>query len=357
MLCSRERIARILSRKPADRIGLFEEFWTDTQRAWQGKFDQESTVLLPNHKLDMEKGWAFDFTADVRFTPYVQEETEDTIVLLDGNGATLRQHKQHVSTPEHIDFRCNRPEIWYEEFKPLLQKTVGRIDQNGYNRQAQKSKEEESFLLCGSWNVFQNMVNLCGHETLLMAMVLEPDWVRDMVAVFSSLAINLHESLFLKSGLPDGLFLMEDLGYKLSPFMSPAMFREYIKPAYKEICEFAKSFKLPVLFHSCGFMEPMIPDLIEVGIDCLTAIEVKAGMDIVHLFKKYGDRLSFMGGIDTLALSTNNRTIIEAELQRVIPLLKTGHGYILSSDHSIPDTVTYETYCWFVERGLALGKS
>ncbi|MCL2791441.1 MAG: hypothetical protein FWD79_12540, partial [Desulfobulbus sp.] len=167
---------------------------------------------------------------------------------------------------------------------------------------------------------------------------------------------HLHEILFSQYGLPDGIFLIEDLGYKYRMFMSLDMFREFIKPAYKEICSFAKGHGLPVLFHSCGFVEPLVPDLIDVGISCLTAMEVKAGMDVVRLFNNYGDALSFMGGIDTRVLSSNDRVLIENELQSKVPILRTGNGYILSSDHSIPDDVTYETYCWFVERGTELGR-
>lgn len=353
---SKERIINILARQPADRIGLFEEFWDDTLAAWAEHVDPAGQVLLPaGYQLDMEKGWPFNFTADVFFQDVVVEETSETKLVLDGNGALLRKHKLHTSTPEHVGFRCNNRESWFEEFRPLLQSTAGRIDFAGYAASSRRSRICSSFMLCASWNVFQLMVNLCGHEHLLVAMALDPEWVGDMVAVYSELAIHLHEELFAVQGLPDGLFIMEDLGYKFRPFISPDMFRELIKPAYQRLCSFAKSLRLPVLFHSCGYVEPFVPDLIDAGIDCLTALEVKAGMDLAGLFRKYGDRLSFMGGIDTRVLCTNDRQAIEAELQGKIALLKSGHGYILSSDHSIPDTVSYETYCWFIKRGLELG--
>jgi len=354
-MTSKERIKNILARKNTDRIGLFEEFWTDTQAAWNGHFDNDGTIILPNHALDMEKGWAFNFIANVDFAPVQVGETDDTVILLDGNGATLRQHKHHVTTPEHVSFRCDNQDVWLDEYKSMLKLTENRIDWGGYDVKVRRSRAHDSFLMCSSWNVFQNIVNLCGHENLLMAMALTPKWVHDMVATYSELAINLHEELFAKCGLPDGIYLMDDLGYKHRMFMSADMFREFIKPAYVRICSFAKSLNLPVLFHSCGYVEPIVSDLIDAGIDCLTAMEVKAGMDVVRLFHSYGDRLSFMGGIDTRVLSSNDQPAIEAELQSKIPVLKTG-GYILSSDHSIPGDVTYETYCFFAERGLELGR-
>lgn len=356
-LNGKERISRILARKPAGRIGLFEEFWDDTLTAWSGHLDEDGAVALPEGSaLDMEKAWPFNFTADIHFKEQILEETAETVLVLDGNGATLRRHKLHASTPEHVRFRCGSPGIWRDEYLPLLRNADDRLDFIGHARSIRRARRMGSFLMCASWNVFQSMVNLCGHENLLAAMALEPEWVRDMVNVYTELAIRLHEELFAACGLPDGLFLMEDLGYKFKPFMSPVMFREFIKPAYARLCSFAKGLGLPVLFHSCGFVEPFVPDLIDAGIDCLTAMEVKAGMDVTRLFRDFGDRLSFMGGIDTRALCSNDWGVIEAELQRVVPVLKAGHGYILSSDHSIPDTVTYDTYCWFIKRGLEMGK-
>lgn len=356
-MSGRERISRILARRPADRIGLFEEFWGDTLAAWRGHVGAGGDVELPGGlRLDMEKAWPFNFTADVHFREQIIEETAETVLALDGNGATLRRHKLHASAPEHVGFRCGSREVWLGEFKPLLQNSGGRIDFEGYRGNMLRAGRHGSFLLCSSWHVFQLIANLCGHETLLAAMALEPDWVRDMVAAYSDLSIRLHESLFSECGLPDGLFVMEDLGYKFRPFMSPAMFAEFIKPAYARLCSFAKGLGIPVLFHSCGFVEPFVPGLVEAGIACLTAMEAKAGMDVVRLFRAYGDRLSFMGGFDTRVLCANDPQAVEAELQRIVPALKAGHGYILSSDHSIPDTVAYETYCRFVERGLALGR-
>ncbi|MBI3921540.1 MAG: hypothetical protein HY318_09000, partial [Armatimonadetes bacterium] len=94
---------------------------------------------------------------------------------------------------------------------------------------------------------------------------------------------------------------------------------------------------------------------IEAGIDCLQVIEVKAGMDLLKLYHDFGDHLSFMGGIDVRVLYTNDRAKIDAELEAKIPVVKGNNGYILHSDHSIPNTVDFDTYEYFVRRGLELG--
>ena len=104
-----------------------------------------------------------------------------------------------------------------------------------------------------------------------------------------------------------------------------------------------------------------VPEVVAEGedtitIDGLQVIEIKAGMDLLRIYKNYGDKIALMGGIDVRALYSNDRKIIDAELESKIPAVKERFAYFLHSDHSIPKTVEYETYKYFVEKGLELGK-
>ena len=170
------------------------------------------------------------------------------------------------------------------------------------------------------------------------------------------LTVELQEILFEKEGVPDESGIMKIWGFKQRPFMSPAMYKEIIQPGHKLTMDFAHSKNLPVIVHSCGFVEPLVPGLLEAGMDCLQVIEVKAGMDLLRLYESYGDVLSFMGGIDVRTLYSNDKSIIDAELEAKIPVVKGKFGYVLHSDHSIPNTVNYDTYRYFIEKGLDLGR-
>jgi uroporphyrinogen decarboxylase len=191
---------------------------------------------------------------------------------------------------------------------------------------------------------------------MLMGMALDPGWVCDMVETYSDLTIQMQEMLFAQEGFPDGIWYYEDMGYKQHPFMSPRMYREIIQPAHTKTISWAHQHKLPVIMHSGGYVEPLLPYMIEAGIDCLQVIEVKAGMDLLKLYKNYGDHLSFMGGIDVRVLYNNDRTEIDAELNSKIPVVKGNYGYVLHSDHSIPNNVHPETYQYFIEKGMELGR-
>lgn len=189
-----------------------------------------------------------------------------------------------------------------------------------------------------------------------MGMALDPAWVKDMVMTYTNLTINHLEVLFVEQGRPDGMFFYEDMGFKFKPFMSPAMYRDIIFPGHKLLFDYAHSIGCRVIVHSCGYVEPLVPGLIEAGMDCLQAMEVKAGMDLPTLFKQFGEKIAFFGGIDTRVLASNDRALIDEELLKKIPLVvNNGGGYILHSDHSEPPEVDYETMWYFIRRGREIG--
>ena len=355
-MTSIERISRIFARKPVDRVGLFEHFWGDTRKKWAAEGHLGANEDPHDHfGYDLQTCWPFSYVADLDFVPEVLEETSDTILTRDGNGAVLRRHKLHDATPEHVDFAVKERAAWEDLIKPRLEPDPRRINFDAYRAARDAARRADRFFCWSGVNVFELMHPVCGHEHMLVGMALDPDWVRDMASTYAELTIALQEILFAREGYPDGIWFYEDMGFKERPFMSPDMYREIIQPYHKRTFDYAKSHDLPIVVHSCGYVAPLVPGLLEAGIDCLQVIEVKAGMDLLKLHRDYGDRLSFMGGIDVRTLYTNDRRDVDRELETKIPTVMQGYGYVIHSDHSIPDTVEYDTYRYFVERGLELG--
>lgn len=106
------------------------------------------------------------------------------------------------------------------------------------------------------------------------------------------------------------------------------------------------------MVHSCGYVAPLVPGLIEAGMDCLQAMEVKAGMDLAVLAKEFGDRIAFCGGLDVRLLVANDRKGMQAEIERKLAAVReAGSSYIVHSDHSIPPEVSHDTLQWFFETG------
>jgi uroporphyrinogen decarboxylase len=154
----------------------------------------------------------------------------------------------------------------------------------------------------------------------------------------------------------DAGWIADDLGYRNGVFFSPAMYRELLMPAHKLICDFFKRRGKRMLMHSDGNVKALIPILIEMGVDCLQPLEVKAGMDVVALKRDFGDRLALFGGIDARAMAESDPRIIEHEIAAKVPLAKRGGGYLFHSDHSIPDNVSFAQYCRVMELAQRYGK-
>ncbi len=359
-MTSIERVYNALERKKVDVLPAGVWPWESTVKRWvsQGHICQDEDVYehfeqdIRCHVGDLKSA------ANLDFKEQVLEETENTILILDGNGAKLRRQKNSVSTPEHVDFTVKDRNGWLEHIKPhLLKVDRRRIPFDAYRKEKQLARQKQRFMCWHGMAPFELMHPVCGHENLLIGMALDAQWVKDMVTTYVDFTINHLEVLFCEEGLPDGVWFSEDMGFKHKSFMSPQMYKEIMFPGHKRLFDFAHSKKLKVVLHSCGFIEPLIPGLIEAGIDCLQGMEVKAGMDLVGLFRKYGDRISFFGGIDERVLISNDRSQIDEELlSKIPPIISGGGGYILHSDHSEPPEVEYDTVRYFIKKGREIAQ-
>ena len=352
-----ERVENALLRKKVDLLPVHMAPWKKTIELWkkEGHIKDDEDVF-EHFDDDIRQGGFIDFVADMDYKETVIEETETTVLKINGNGAKLRWHKGNEGTPEHVDFNVKDKRGWEELIKPhLIEVDNRRIAFEDYRDNKKKASHKSKYFCWGGVGPFEQMHPVCGHENLLMGMALDPDWVKDMVMTYAQFTINHLEILFAQEGIPDAIWFFEDMGYKFKPFMSPQMYKEIIFPGHKYLFDFAHSKGCKVIVHSCGYVEPLIPDLIEAGMNCLQALEVKAGMDLPVLFKKFGDKITFFGGVDARSLMSNDYTQIDNELQqKVLPVIQAGGGYILHSDHSEPPQVKYETMKYFIERGRHL---
>ena len=358
-MTSIERFINVLDHKPVDQTPIAVSPWGATVERWKREEHIGPDEDVAEHfGQDIRTGGWLNSVVDLEFQSVVVEETDETILRLDGNGATLRAHKLHDSTPEHVDFTVKDRKTWEEFAKPrLVEFDRRRIPFEGYRQAKAFAAEKQRYYCWAGVAPFEQMHPLCGHEYMLMGMALDPEWVQDMVQTYTDLTLKHLEVLFAEEGKPDGMFFYEDMGFKTQPFMSPAMYREIMQPGHKRLFDYSHSLGCKVIIHSCGHVAPLVPGLTEAGMDCLQAMEVKAGMDLPTLFRDFGDRISFYGGVDVRTLISNDRKRIDEEMdKKILPVVTGGGGYILHSDHSEPPEVDYDTMRYFVERGRKLGR-
>lgn len=128
-----------------------------------------------------------------------------------------------------------------------------------------------------------------------------------------------------------------DIGSQRGMMLSPALWRDQIKPHSGKLISTFKDMGLATFYHSCGSIVPVIDDLIEVGLDILDPIQVNAeGMAPEELFPAFGDRLSFHGAIDEVELlpHATPREVYE-ETTRTIDILGPNGGYIIAPSHQV----------------------
>jgi uroporphyrinogen decarboxylase len=157
-------------------------------------------------------------------------------------------------------------------------------------------------------------------------------------------------SLFEEGGLPDGVWVYEDLGYRDRLFCSVGMLEELIFPYYTELVDFFHGYDLPVVLHSCGYQEPMIPLAVKAGFDALNPMEVKAGNDILKYAELYRDDLCFIGGLDAMVLESGDRPLIKKEVTKLVKgMRERGARFIYGSDHSLSPNISYSDYQYSLE--------
>jgi uroporphyrinogen decarboxylase len=179
-----------------------------------------------------------------------------------------------------------------------------------------------------------------GMQEGLMDLLLRPELAE---AFFERLtdAICRSQELFLREAgdLIDVHFLGDDFGTQSGTIASPDFLRAVILPRWARIVRVVRTHTAArVFFHSCGAIEPLIPDLIEMGVDVLNPIQLTCtGMEPSALKSKYGREISFWGGgVDTQSvLARGSAEEVRAEVRRRVSELAPGGGFVFTPVHNI----------------------
>ncbi len=355
----KERMLNSLSNKPVDFFPRGDGLWGETAKKYieQGKL-KEGEDHVTHFDMSYRGGGWLNSGGDIDVGDVTIEENGETRLVKNSNGAILRYWKSQSGTPEHVDFTVKDRDGWEKLVKPHLVKVDRRRIPFEEYRNVKKLAASEGRAF--GWHgvaPFEQMHPVCGHEYMLMGMALDPDWVKDMVMTFSEFTLMHLDVLFKEEGLPDYMWFYEDMGLKERPFMSPAMYEDIIQPGHAKLFKYSHAKGLKVIVHSCGFVEQLVPGLVDAGMDCLQAMEVKAGMDMPRIAKKFGGKIAFCGNIDIRIIASNDRKQIDAELERkILPVVEAGSGFIVHSDHSIPPEVEHDSLVYFFEQGSKMAQ-
>lgn len=191
----------------------------------------------------------------------------------------------------------------------------------------------------------------------MLDLALRPDWARAIMdRVQAYLFERTRRILVAGGGRIDMVEYNDDVGSQRGLLLSPSMWRERLKPRMRQFVQLCRSFGAKVRYHSCGGIRPIIPDLIEIGVDVLNPIQTQAtDMDPRGLKAEFGSRITLNGGIDTQNLLpyATRRQVYDAVSSLLDDLGRDG-GYILAPSHVFQGDVPVENV--LAVYAAALGK-
>jgi len=203
---------------------------------------------------------------------------------------------------------------------------------------------------------FEMYWRLRGMEEAILDMVTDPDLADEMLRRCAGFSIELAQAACDQFAL-DWLWTGDDVASQLSMLMSPQTWRLLIKPHLARVAGVGKRKGLWVAYHCCGALRPIIPDLIEIGIDVLNPVQCTCpGMDPLDLKAEFGKQISFMGGVDTQGVLPCGtvREVRRATARLIEGMTRDGGGYILAASHTIPpETPDDNIFAMYAEAGIS----
>ncbi len=351
-MSDRERFNNQMHYKPIDRCFNMEfGYWDENFTSWNIFKDNNITN---NEQADLF--FNFDtihtISGNIWMKPPFEErvvsesETSKTIINADGLTAEVPKDS-HDTIPHFLTSSITTPDDWKK-----IKKERFRIDDPGRILDIGKLKamhpENRDYPLgihCGS--MIGKIRDMLTFEGLCYAIYDYPEMVEDMVETCCQLVESSLDQLLPHFDF-DFASGWEDICFKNGPIVPPEYFKNVIMPRYKRIKAKLVKYGIDIWYTDCdGDVRPILPYLLEGGINCLFPFEVNGCSHPKELLEEYGKDLRIMGGVDKMKLK-EGRDAIDRYLDSIAPLVERG-GYIPFCDHRCPPDVKEDYYLYYLD--------
>lgn len=200
-------------------------------------------------------------------------------------------------------------------------------------------------ILGGDWSPFwHDAIDLVGMENLYLKMYDAPEFVDALLEHIVNYYAQSSRRMFDEAGdLIDIFFIGNDFGSQTGPLLSPELFQRFMLPHLKRLIHLGHDYGLLVQLHCCGGFEPLLPAMIDAGLDAVHAIQPCChGMELTLLKEKYGDAIVFNGCIDShhVLIEGDSPEFVRQRTLDVLRIMAPGGGYIAGASH---DSILEET--------------
>lgn len=274
------------------------------------------------------------------------DETDEQRIFRDHLGRTCQLLKKTATIGLPIDFPVRTMDDWLG-LKPMYQFSDARIDWQQVAR-AKAARESGALTHAGIPGAYDTGRELMGEEELSIAFYEQPELVHDIVNTITETSVQVLERIS-REVVIDQLSVHEDFAGRSGPLIGPVQIREYLLPHYQRVWQMLRQ-RGSSLFQldTDGNINIVIDDLLDCGLTNIYPMEPAAGMDIVQVRNRYGERLGMSGGIDKHVLRQGKAEIRrELEYKLLAPGMKTGIAFGL--DHRIPNGTPLDHYRYYVQ--------
>lgn len=353
---SRERVLIALNHQEPDRVPLDYSGEPEVSEALQAHYGLHSHEELLRHlHVDLRH-------VGLRFRDAYQPLHTDPLQDIWGTRRTPRtQHSGYIwyHPLAHLDTQKDLDDYPFPD--------PDALDYEAYPHELDAAGDFAR--IGGSGNrILWTGIEMVGTEQFNYMLIERPDLIHALLKRITDYYYEVAARCYpLVRGKLDIVSHGSDFGTQRDIWMSLPMWREFVKPHFARLFTIAKEHGFKVFLHSDGAIRKLIPDLIEMGLDILDPIQVRAvGMDPVALKRDFGDRLAFHGAIDVqYTLPFGTREEVHAEVLERIQTLGKGGGFILNNSHTLlpefplGNVVTmYETAYGagqYTEKGMSAG--
>jgi uroporphyrinogen decarboxylase len=313
--------------------------WSELMDYFRGKYGFQDAAAVLDF-LDTDFRWAFvDYRGP---SPAVEEQTQPTV----------KHHSKdvtvgplaHATTIQEVEALPWPDPAWWQA-----------SDYGAFSR----AWPEHARVLCIGWTpLFWGACDAFGMENALIKMIAEPK-------VFDAYIRRQHEFHMdiltrcakAAEGYCDICWLGDDVASQQSLLMNPALWRRHIKPYLAEQVRVAREHGMKVLFHSCGAVRAILPDLIDIGVNAHLVFQTTArGMDAPSIARDFGGKMVFYGGVDIqhlLSFGTPEETM--AEVQANLRAFEKCGGYVVANSHHTVASIkgeNIEAMCQFAKETI-----
>ena len=210
-------------------------------------------------------------------------------------------------------------------------------------------KYTDAYILVEIWTSdFEKAYYSRGIENFLADMAADPDFSKRLLAFITEKNLEKLRQIVAVPGI-DGVLLGNDWGSQRDLLMSPATWRELLKPGAQKEYDVIHGAGLDVWVHSCGDIRKIMPDLVEMGVNVLNPIQPEC-MDIYELKAQYGDKMTFWGGIGTQRILPRGTTEeVREETIRVTEAMSKNGGYLIAAAQGMQADIPFENLCALVD--------